>query len=79
MDCFNEVLSERVEFVLEQGDLVASNIHYNYGVLLFSLGKDFVELIYDKTTNNILWMMMVENYDLRKYLNKIDINLEQLL
>jgi hypothetical protein len=75
MDDFNKLLNERVHKLLEEGDFIDSQTHCNYCTLLYSLKKDFIELLYDKSTGNILWVGVANDYDLKKYLDKIEINL----
>jgi hypothetical protein len=71
MDEFNKLLNERVYKLLEEGDFIESQTHCNYCTLLYSVKKDFIELLYDKSTGNILWVGVANEYDLQKYLDKI--------
>jgi hypothetical protein len=67
-----KILNDRLDVLLERGILIESHTHYNYDILLYSLNRDFVEVYYDTTLDKIVWIMAANDYDLQKYLNRIE-------
>jgi hypothetical protein len=71
---FNRLsLDDRAKVLWEKGQFVESISYYNYCLILYSLNRDFVELFYDKNTQRILWISLANEYDMKKYLNNIQI------
>ncbi len=66
-------LDDRAKMLWEKGHFVETITYDNYCLILYSLNREFVELFYDKTTQRILWISMANEYDMKKYLNKIEI------
>ena len=71
---FNRLsLDDRAKLLWERGDFVESITYYNYSLILYSLNRQFVELFYDRNSQAILWISLANEYDMKKYLNKIEI------
>jgi hypothetical protein len=71
---FNRLsLDDRAKLLWEKGKFVESVTYYNYCLILYSLNREFVELFYDKSSQSILWISFANEYDMKKYLNKIEI------
>jgi hypothetical protein len=71
---FNRLsLDDRAKLLWEHGYFVESITYYNYCLILYSLNRQFVELFYDRSSQTILWISLANEYDMKKYLNKIEI------
>ena len=75
MEELNRLLKDRFNEIWINGRFIASHIHYNYLSILYSLDKDFIELIYDKSSGKIIWISIADEGDLQKYLDEVDIDL----
>src|SRR5688572_12244635 len=76
MDEFNTLsLNDRVYILMEKGNFLESFAYHNYYILLYSLGTHFIELFYDKSTSQIVWILEANENDLNKYLNQIELKL----
>jgi hypothetical protein len=71
---FNRLtLDDRAKLLWEKGDFVESITYHNYCLILYSLNRQFVELFYDRSSQTILWISLANEYDMKKYLGKIEI------
>lgn len=69
---FNRLpLSERANQVWEKGTFVDSVMYQDYCVMLYSVNRQFVELVMDLKTTSIVWISMANEYDLAKYLQDL--------
>jgi len=75
----NDTLKCRLQVVFNNGRFVASHALNNYSFLLYSVDSDFVEILYDRRSNAVVWVMKANNQDLAKYLNAIKVDFHSLL
>jgi hypothetical protein len=75
MEEFNALsLVDRASILAEYGKFVQAHTHFNYRILLYSLNKHFIEVYCEKDTDKILWILIANEYDLQKHLEKIEID-----
>ena len=73
---FNNLsVSDQACMLLDGGDLVATNSYYHYNVLLYSYHNQFMELVYDNKTKQVLLVSVVNDNILQKYLDNIHLDL----
>jgi hypothetical protein len=75
----NKIINDRLQLLFEQGTFIESCSYYNYTFSLFSLNRDFIEVLRDTNTNKIIWAMDANDQDLKKYLDKVLLSLEEIL
>jgi hypothetical protein len=75
----NDILNSRVRAVLNRGLFLMAQSYHHYTFLLYSVDNDLVELLYDRRSNSVVWIMNANSDDLKKYLNKIELELGGLL
>jgi hypothetical protein len=79
MDRQNNFFNNRLQFLFEQGTFIESCSYYNYNFSLFSLNRSFIEVLRDVNTNKIIWIMDANDQDLKKYLDKIELIIKDIL
>lgn len=73
---FNNLsLSDQACLLLDGGDLIATNSYYHYNVLLYNYNHQFIELVYDNSTKQVLLVRLVNDNILQKYLDNIHLDL----
>ena len=67
-------LDEKAKLIMRLGKLVDRRDYINVSVILYSLSTIFIEMFYNKRTNDFINISVADDNDLRKYLT--DINLD---
>jgi hypothetical protein len=75
----NNVLRSRLQLVFNHGHFLTSHSFNNYSFLLYSVKSDFIEILYDRRCNTVVWVMKATDHDLKKHLNKIKLDMNELL
>ena len=75
----NKMFNDRLRFLFEQGSFIESCSYYNYTFSLFTLNRDFIEVLRDTNTNKIIWVMNANDQDLKKYLDKMMLSIADIL
>lgn len=66
-------LSHRADVLWQQGVFVDSVLLSHYLLMLYSVNGQFVEMSYDVSEGNIVWISVANEHDLDKYLEGINI------
>ena len=67
-------MNEEAQRIWDSGKYLISIKYYNYRISLYSVGKEFFEIFYDPESNAIEKINMANEDDLKKFLNRININ-----
>jgi hypothetical protein len=70
----NKILTERVLEVLKYGQFVEARAYYSYSIHLYSYRKQFVEILVDDYSDNVLWIADASERDVEKYVSHVDLN-----
>jgi hypothetical protein len=70
----NKVLTERVLEVLKYGQFVEARAYYSYSIHLYNYRNQFVEILVDDYSDNVLWISDAQDRDLEKYVSHVDLN-----
>lgn len=70
----NKVLTERVLEVLKNGHFVEARAYYSYSIHLYSYKNQFIEILVDDYTDNVLWISDAQDRDIEKYVSNVDLN-----
>jgi hypothetical protein len=68
-------MNELAERVWKEGTYQITIEYYGYRVSLYSVNADFYEVFYNSTENKIEKINLATEDDLKKYLNRIKLNL----
>jgi hypothetical protein len=78
-DDLNNALNTRLQRVVSKGQFLISHSYHDYTFMLYSVESDLVELLYDRKVNTVVWVTKVNDQDLTKYLNLIELDVRGLL
>jgi hypothetical protein len=71
----NKVLTERVLEVLKYGQFVEARSYYSYSIHLYSYRSQFIEILVDDYSDNVLWIADATERDLEKYTAEVDVQM----
>lgn len=66
-------LMDKAQLVWDQGHYITSIEYYQQKINLYSLGAAFIEVIYSPNINEIEAITEATEYEMRKYIGKIEL------